>query len=78
MAFAGKEIKRLQSVLEDGYGCEVSEWKIPSRDADLETLDKVRSFLDQYGQPDNLVIVYYAGHGRPGTNPGSPPLWFAR
>ncbi|KAK2609209.1 hypothetical protein QQS21_002291 [Conoideocrella luteorostrata] len=78
MRFARKEIKRLQSVLEDGYGCEVKEWKIPGRDADLETLDKVRGFLDQYGQSDNLVIVYYAGHGRPGANPGSPPLWYAR
>ena len=79
MRFATQEINRLSWVLKDGYGAEVEHWQIPSTSrADLMTFDKVRAFLDQYGNQDNLLLVYYAGHGRPGNSPGGPPVWHSR
>ena len=78
MVYTDKEIRRLKSVLTKMYGAEVEHWKIPSHDADFKAMDKVRGFLEQYGQSDNLLLVYYAGHARPGNAPGSPPVWHAR
>ncbi|KAH8175899.1 hypothetical protein LIA77_04317 [Sarocladium implicatum] len=78
MIYANKEIRRLKSVLTKKYGAKVEHWMIPSRDADFKAMDKVRGFLEQYGKPENLLLVYYAGHARPGNVPGSPPVWHAK
>lgn len=75
MRNADLEISRLESVFKDIYNYEVERWSIPPSDADTATLTKVQDFLRAYGQQDNLLIVYYAGHGRPGTLKGAPPIW---
>ena len=73
------EMEGLKNVLVDGFGFEVEDWQIPRRDtSDLDTMDKIRHLLNKCKGPDNLVFVYYAGHGRPGNNPSGAPVWYAR
>jgi hypothetical protein len=73
--YADKEIRRLESVFRDAYKYEVSHWKIPMIDPDIELHDRVREFLRDFGRRDNLLIVYYAGHARPGSQAGDAPFW---
>ncbi|OTA97449.1 hypothetical protein M434DRAFT_275372 [Hypoxylon sp. CO27-5] len=73
-----KEIDRLRSVFEDGFCYTIHQLKIPLSNSDLIMRRKVDDFISDYGGRDNLLIVYYAGHARPGTYSGAPPIWFVR
>lgn len=72
------EIKRLQSVFQDAYHFDVESWQIPSVDPDLELLFKTQSLIKSHQGVDNLLIVYYAGHARPGSLRSAPPIWMSR
>lgn len=76
MKHGAAEITRFGSVLERCYGAAVEHWEIPSKDADSALYEKVPQAVKKFGAQD-LLIVYYAGHARPGSPPGSPPVWYA-
>ncbi|KAI1089103.1 hypothetical protein F5B19DRAFT_468778 [Rostrohypoxylon terebratum] len=73
-----KEIKRLSSVFSDVFGYNIHGVTIPTSKPDLKVRREVDNFIEDYGQEDNLLIVYYAGHARPGLRSGAPPIWYPR
>ncbi|KAI0100930.1 hypothetical protein GGR51DRAFT_531421 [Nemania sp. FL0031] len=72
------EFRRLASVFRTVYGYSVTTWHIPSKKAVHTTLTKTLKLMDDYGSPDNLVIVYYVGHARHNPNGGQFPIWQPR
>ncbi|KAJ8133119.1 hypothetical protein O1611_g507 [Lasiodiplodia mahajangana] len=69
---------RLASVFSSVYNYSVSRWLIPSNDPDLAIFDRVGRFLEEYGHPENLLIVYYGGHARHNPAGGNFPIWQPR
>ena len=57
------EIDELRDVFRNLYSFEAEEWKIPSKRSHNSLAAKVLGFLDDYESKDNLLIVYYGGHG---------------
>ncbi|KAI1123235.1 hypothetical protein F5Y10DRAFT_270291 [Nemania abortiva] len=71
------EMRRLASVFRTMYKYSVTMWHIPSEDPDLATGQTIMEFLVKHGHPNNLLIVYYAGHAR--RSPIGPyPIWQPR
>lgn len=70
------EINRLTSVFRTGLGWEVIECGIPILHYGLQARvnRSVADFVDDYNDPDTLLIVYYAGHGQPGDYLGALKL----
>jgi len=74
-----KEINILKSVFQDAYNYDdVAHWKIPDKRPGHEASARITRFFQQGGQPDNLLIVYYAGHVTPNVNHHGLPTWFAK
>jgi hypothetical protein len=74
-----KEINILKSVFQDAYNyADITHWKIPDKRPGQEALERVRQFHKQGDQPDNLLIIYYAGHAMPNVNHHGLPTWFAK
>ena len=58
------EVVELEDVFRKDYGCEtVERWEIPSLKPYSNLEDKLYLFRKNYSSCDNLLIVYYAGHG---------------
>lgn len=57
------EIGELEKAFQQIYYFEVDRWKIPSERSHNSLAAKVLAFLDDYESTDNLLIVYYGGHG---------------
>ncbi|KAI1109533.1 hypothetical protein F5Y14DRAFT_431987 [Nemania sp. NC0429] len=72
------ENRRLASVFRDVYKYSVERWWIPSTDPDRAIYKRIDTFLDEYGSPGNLLIVYYAGHARHNPAGGYFPIWQPR
>ncbi|KAI0409116.1 hypothetical protein F4802DRAFT_545495 [Xylaria palmicola] len=72
------ENRRLASVFNDVYNYSVSRWWIPSVDPDRAIYKRMDRFLDEYGHPENLLIIYYAGHARHNPAGGYFPIWQPR
>ncbi|OTA98110.1 hypothetical protein M426DRAFT_326250 [Hypoxylon sp. CI-4A] len=73
-----KEVTRLSNVLKGEFGYKIHPLIIPASKADLKIRREVDNFIENYGDQDNLLIVYYAGHARPGTHSGAPPIWHSK
>ncbi|OTA63161.1 hypothetical protein K449DRAFT_443657 [Hypoxylon sp. EC38] len=73
-----REITRLESIFRDGYGYNTRQVTIPVSKADFRVRKVVDSFIEENDKPDNLLIVYYAGHARLGTYKDSPPIWYSK
>ena len=74
-----KEVNILKSVFEDAYHYnDVVHWKIPDKRPGHEASARIAKFLDQGGDPNNLLIVYYAGHAMANVNHHGVPTWFAK
>ncbi|KAK0516424.1 hypothetical protein JMJ35_001027 [Cladonia borealis] len=58
-----KEINELRSVLDQTYHYHTEEWKIPSRRSHNSLIRRLTDFLDDYESKENLLLVYYGGHG---------------
>lgn len=66
------EVKRLEAVLKDDFHYETQIEYLDSREGlQLWVNFRVAHFAQANDGPNNLLIVYYAGHGRPGSSPGS-------
>ena len=58
------EVVELEDVFRKDYGCQtVERWEIPSLKPYSNLEDKLYLFKKNYSSSDNLLIVYYAGHG---------------
>lgn len=57
------ELDRLRTIFEACYGFNTQLWLIPSSSSHLKLMSLVLHFLEDYGSSDNLMIVYYGGHG---------------
>ena len=66
------EVDRLRAVLEDDFNYKTQTEYLDSRPGlQLRVNAKVAVFVEANDGPNTLLIVYYAGHGRPGSYPGS-------
>ena len=69
-----EEVGRLQSVFENRFRynthIEYLDNSTPQR-LQVRVNSKVATFVDNHDGPDTLLVVYYAGHGRPGGYYGS-------
>lgn len=57
------EIDELYDVFRQIYHFEVERWSIPSKRSHNTLAAKLLGFLADYESKDNLLIVYYGGHG---------------
>ena len=58
------EVKELADVFKDLYGYHsVQRWRIPTQRSYLKLEDTLYQFRKVHSSDDNLLIVYYAGHG---------------
>ena len=58
------EVVELEDVFRKAYGCQtVRRWEIPSLKPYSKLEDQLYRFRKKYSSSDNLLIVYYAGHG---------------
>ena len=66
------EVNRLEAVLKDDFHYETQIEYLDNREGlQLWVNFRVARFAQENDGPNNLLIVYYAGHGRPGSYPGS-------
>jgi hypothetical protein len=72
------EIDILESVFREVYRYHVKAWKIPDILPGRQANFEVKTFVDQGGNSDNLLIVYYAGHAMPNPEHSGLPIWFAK
>ena len=57
------EVIELRDVFRVMYGFETETWRIPSERSHNSLAAKILRFLDVHESKDNLLIVYYGGHG---------------
>ena len=57
------EISQLNVVLENNYHYETAQWKIPNTRSHNSLASRLTTFLNEHESKDNLLIVYYGGHG---------------
>jgi hypothetical protein len=70
-----REIENLEDLLKTDFNFQVEQWRIPySSDARFQLTDRLNAVSRSYG-PDDLVILYYGGHGR---NQKGKCIWFPR
>ena len=70
------ELEDLQRVLVKLYFYTVHKYDIPSEKPDNALTRRVLDFLDQDGE-ETLFLLYYAGHGRNGSQYDEGTLWYA-
>jgi hypothetical protein len=67
------QVTRLQHIFEEKYRFKVSKVELACghRSRPQNQLNKqVANFVEREDKEHTLLIVYYAGHGHPGANPG--------
>jgi hypothetical protein len=67
------ELDDLAVTFKNAYGFNTETWLIPTTQPHLALMGKAFKMVQDFGQKDNLLIVYYAGHG--GMNSSRQPLW---
>ena len=58
-----KEISELDDVLRQAYNYRTEQWRIPGERSHNALATRLTAFLGDYETKDNLLIVYYGGHG---------------
>ena len=72
------EIKQLKTFFQESFHYTACSYQIPSTDSQASLNFQIASFLHAFGGPDNLLIIYYGGHGGPRIgNNRSPCTWAA-
>ena len=56
----------MEKIFREQFGFETKYFLIPSVNSDTGLLHTVTEFVHEYNSPDNLMIVYYGGHGYEG------------
>lgn len=74
-----EEVEKLKTVFEDKLGFHATIAKLSlkpgGRKIQVQVNQKVAKFVNDHDGPNNLLIVYYAGHGKPGQTPGDLELF---
>ena len=73
----GEDVRGITRVFRDSFNYVVLPYKIPSKDSQRRLNLHVAQFLSQYGSEDNLIVVYYVGHGAPSALHRSECIWAA-
>lgn len=73
----GEDARGIARVFRDSFNYVVLPFKIPSVDSQQRLNLHVAQFVSQYGSEDNLIVVYYGGHGAPSYNHQSECIWAA-
>ena len=68
-----REIMELQEVFRSQYHFETEEWKIPSHKSHNSLSSRILNFVESYDDKNNLLIIYYGGHG--GMNDDRHCIW---
>lgn len=53
----------LHKILDEDFHYETYFFQIPSARWETALVMRIANFVHEYNSPDNMVIVYYAGHG---------------
>lgn len=69
----GDEVDRLMEVFRSRYGFNTEKREIPSSRPTLMLMQTISSWTEQYDEPGNLFILYYAGHGK--IDEGRQVIW---
>jgi hypothetical protein len=72
-----REVDELHRLFGDVFKYAVSEYKIPSIDPGTALNSYVANYIETFGGDDNLIIVFYSGHGGPQVSTKSPCTWSA-
>ena len=67
------EIKQLQTLFQESFNYTVCLYQFPSIDSQASLNFQIASFLLASGGPNNLLIIYYGGHGGPRTGQSKSP-----
>lgn len=70
-----KEIDVLHETFRELYNYQVTEWLIPKLKPERKLSLQIGEFLDKHDSKENLLIIYYAGHGF--LNDQRVPMWAA-
>lgn len=72
-----EEVDKLKAVFEDKFGYDATIAKLSPANGRLQVQvnQKVANFVSDHDGQNNLLIVYYAGHGKPGKNFGDLELF---
>lgn len=57
------EVLELQEVFQTRYSFHTQEWKIPSNRSHISLALRIMQFLEEFESQENLLIIYYGGHG---------------
>ena len=57
----------MQTIFKSQFNFETQHFEIPANKSDTALLAAVTNFVNEYNSPDNLIIMYYGGHGYKGT-----------
>ena len=60
-----REARSVGELFETDFHYDVAYYAIPSEQSFLSLDNKINSFLELHGGPDNLMIIHYGGHGDP-------------
>ncbi|KAL9084542.1 MAG: hypothetical protein Q9159_005160 [Coniocarpon cinnabarinum] len=74
------EINDLEQLFRDAYHYRTETYLIPSIDSTTELEQRLLSFRTTYDTGDNLLVLYYGGHGslEPGKQNAGRSVWHAR
>jgi hypothetical protein len=67
------ELRELQSIFRDCYNFNTEVYHIPSHRSHFKLNQKILQFVDGFEDEENLLIVYYGGHGL--TNKARQQTW---
>lgn len=76
-AHFSKERDHLSRMFQRRFNYAVRPFAITSVDSQRLLNLHVAQFIEHFGRPEKLIVVYYGGHGGPSTATGSECTWAA-
>jgi hypothetical protein len=67
------ELDDLAKTFKSTYSFQTETWLIPTSKSHFALMGKALQVVQDWGKADELLIVYYAGHGL--MNPSRQALW---
>lgn len=71
------EIEQLKTIFQDSFNYTVYSYQIPSAKPQQSLNEQIATFLNYFGGSDNLLVIYYGGHGGPRTKKSKSPCTWA-